>query len=43
MIIQSARITLKQHRFEVAIGAIAALLLGAAAAWLLVRQVVKTA
>jgi hypothetical protein len=33
MMLQSARLTLKQHRFEVAAGAIAALLLGAAALW----------
>jgi hypothetical protein len=31
--LDSARLTLKQHRFEVAAGAIAALLLGAAALW----------
>jgi hypothetical protein len=33
VLIQSARITLKQHRFEVVGGALAAILLGAAAVW----------
>jgi hypothetical protein len=33
VLLESARITLKQHRFEVVAGALAAILLGAAAVW----------